>query len=80
MVFKIEIERDMCITCGNCVEECETLFKIGDDDKSLLIDGEINDENFSIKEYDDISCGTDAADLCPAECIIAYEDDEEIAP
>lgn len=74
MVYKIEIERDMCITCGNCVDECDKMFKIIDDE-STLIDGEINEDNFSIKEYDDISCGIDAAEMCPVECIIVYEDD-----
>ncbi|MBZ9571695.1 ferredoxin [Methanobrevibacter sp. TMH8] len=74
MVYKIEIEMDLCIACGNCVTECEEMFKIVDD-RSTLIDGEINEDNFSIKEYDDISCGIDAAEMCPVECIIVYEDD-----
>ena len=72
MVYKIEIERDMCITCGNCANECEKMFKIIDDN-STLIGGEINEDNFSIKEYDDIFCGIDAADMCPVECITVYE-------
>lgn len=73
MVFRIEIEIELCITCGNCVDECENLFKIVDD-RSTLIDGEINEDNISIKEYDDISCGLEAAELCPVECITVYED------
>lgn len=77
MVYRIEIERDMCITCGNCVNECDKMFKIVDD-QSLLIDGEINDDNFSIKEYDDVSCGIEAAEMCPVQCIIVYEDDVAI--
>jgi len=74
MSYRIEIERDLCITCGNCVIECEKIFKIVDD-KSTLIDGEINLDNFSIKEYEDIFCGIDSAELCPVECIVVYEED-----
>jgi len=73
MNYKIEIERDLCITCGNCANECEKMFKIIDD-KSTLIEGEIDEDNLSIKEYDDISCGTDAAEMCPVGCIIVFED------
>ncbi len=78
MVYRIEIERDLCITCGNCTIECDNLFEIVDD-KSTLIDGEINDDNFSIKEYDNLSCGMDAAEMCPVECIVIYEDDVVIS-
>ncbi|KZX15308.1 hypothetical protein MBCUT_15770 [Methanobrevibacter cuticularis] len=77
MVFRIEIERDLCINCGNCVLECGKFFEIVDS-YALLIDGEINEDNFSIKEYDDISCGIDAAEMCSAECILVFENDEEI--
>jgi len=73
MVYRIEIERDLCITCGNCVNECEEMFKLIDD-KSTLIGGEINEDNFSIKKYDNILCGIDATEMCPVECIILYED------
>lgn len=78
MVFKIEIEREMCITCGNCVNECDTMFEIGEDDYSSLIDGKINEENYSIKEYDDIGCGIEAAEVCPVACITVFENDEVI--
>ncbi|MCL2688170.1 MAG: ferredoxin [Methanobrevibacter sp.] len=76
-MFRIEIERDLCITCGNCVNECDKLFELIDD-KSTLIGGEINEDNFSIKEYGDISCGIDSAEMCPVKCIIVYEDDVAI--
>ncbi len=79
MVFRIEIERDMCITCGNCVNECDNLFEIANDDYSSLIDGEINEDNYSIKEYGDITCGMDSAEMCPVECITVFEDDEIIS-
>lgn len=78
MVYRIEIERDLCITCRNCVNECEELFEIAADDFSRLIGGEINDDNYSIKEFNDIKCGIDAAEMCPVECIRVYEDNEEI--
>ena len=73
MSYQIEIERDLCITCGNCVNECDEMFKLIDD-KAILIDGEIDEDNFSIKEYDDISCGIEAAEMCPVECIIVFKD------
>ena len=72
MNYKIEIERDLCITCGNCVNECEEMFKLIDD-KSTLIGGEIDEDNFSIKEYEDISCGLAGAEMCPVECIIIFK-------
>jgi len=78
MVYRIEIERDLCISCENCVNECESMFEM-DDGISKLISGNINDDNISIKEYEDISCGIDAAEMCPAECIIVYEDDVAIS-
>ena len=73
MKYKVEIERDLCIACGNCVNECEEMF-VMIDDKSTLIGGEIDEDNFSIKEYDDISCWVAASEMCPVECIIVFKD------
>ena len=78
MVYRIEIERDLCISCENCVNECGEMFEIAEDDFARLIGGEINDDNYSIKEFDDIKCGIDAAEMCPVECITVFEDNEEI--
>jgi len=35
-MVKIEIERDMCISCGNCIELCPELFEFADDGLSTL--------------------------------------------
>jgi ferredoxin len=74
MIFKIEIERELCITCGNCIDACEELFELGDDDFAQLIMGEINEDNFSVKEYENIECGIEAAESCPAGCIMVFEE------
>ncbi|MCL2116641.1 MAG: ferredoxin [Methanobrevibacter sp.] len=78
MVYRIEIERDLCVTCGNCVNDCDELFEIGEDDFSRLVNGEINNNNYSVKEFEDIKCGLDAAEMCPVECITVFKDDGEI--
>jgi len=79
MNFRVEIERDMCILCGNCIDTCDDIFEVGKDDVVQLIDGDINDDNFSIKEYDNIDCLYKASQQCPVACIIIFEKDTDIA-
>lgn len=69
---KIEIERPMCISCGNCVDTCPEFFKFDDDGLSTLINGERVGDNDE-QETDDPKCAVDAESTCPVSIIHVYD-------
>jgi ferredoxin len=78
MVFKIEIERKKCTSCGNCVDECPEYFEIDEDGFSHLKNSERVGDNDEL-ELEDGDCSLDAALGCPVVCIHVYEDGVEIS-
>ncbi|KZX11008.1 ferredoxin [Methanobrevibacter curvatus] len=78
MVFRIEIEKELCISCGNCIDACEAIYEVGEDNFAQLIGGEIDDDGFSFKEYEDIDCAIEGAESCPSGCIIIYDEDRRV--
>ncbi|MEA2092685.1 MAG: ferredoxin [Patescibacteria group bacterium] len=65
---KITIERNNCLGCGTCVILCPSCFKMNNDGRATLKDGEINGD-LSEKKVDDLDCVEEAAQGCPAQCI-----------
>ncbi|MGB9838351.1 ferredoxin [Methanothermobacter sp.] len=75
-MYRLELDRTMCISCGNCIESCPELFEFADDGISSLVGVEVSD--IQVKEFDDPSCSQKAASNCPVMCIKLYRDGEEI--
>lgn len=69
---KIEIERPMCISCGNCIDTCPELFEFADDGLSTLKGGERVGDNDE-QEIDDPGCAVDAESSCPVNIIHVYD-------
>jgi len=69
---KIEIERSMCISCGNCIELCPELFEFAEDELSTLIDGERVGDNDE-QEIGNPGCAVDAEANCPVSIIHVYD-------
>ena len=65
---KIELERMMCISCGNCIDLCPELFEYDDDGLSTLKGGKRVEDNDE-KEIEDPECALDAEDSCPVSII-----------
>ncbi len=69
---KIEIERPMCISCGNCIDNCPELFEFDDDGFSTLIGSERVGDNDEL-EIEEAGCAIDAEESCPVSIIHVYQ-------
>ena len=65
---KVELERAMCISCGNCIDVCPDFFEFADDGLSHLKALE-NTEDTEEIEVEDPACCTQAEELCPVKII-----------
>ena len=57
--MSVVVDQDTCIGCELCTQVCESVFEMGDDGKSHIIDG----------ADVDAECVDDAIDQCPVSCI-----------
>ncbi len=71
---KITIERNKCLGCGTCAIVCANHFKMEDDGRSGLKEGE-SDGDTSEKKVEDVGCAQEAAQGCPAQCIKITEEE-----
>lgn len=76
--YRVEMDRTMCISCGNCIESCPDIWEFADDGISSIKDPD-SDGDIQIKELDNLGCSVDAAERCPVLCIHVFEDDKELA-
>jgi ferredoxin len=76
--YRIEMDRSMCISCGNCIETCPDIWEFADDGISSLKEPD-TDDDMQTKTLDDLGCAVDAAEKCPVLCIHVFEDDQELA-
>jgi ferredoxin len=68
---KVTIERDECIACGACMQDCPEVFEEDDEGLSQIVEDYRVDDNPAIGEIpDDLEdCAETAAEACPVEII-----------
>jgi ferredoxin len=65
--MRIRIDREKCISAGNCVVTAPTVFILDDEEKATLIDpASVDEETLWL-----------AAELCPTEAIVLESDEGE---
>ncbi|MDH4140776.1 MAG: ferredoxin [Coriobacteriia bacterium] len=63
--MKPVVDRDLCIGCGVCEDECPDVFQVRDDGMAYVVDENPEDELYG--------CIRDAAELCPVDAIAIVE-------
>jgi len=73
--FRATIDRDECISCGSCWDDCPEFFEEGDDGLSQVVDEFRVGDNLGEGEASEelIDCVRDAASDCPLEIIHIWE-------
>lgn len=64
-MYKINHDRDACVSCGICASICPDYWTMSEDGKATL------EDNGS--ELEDLGCMQDAVDACPVQCITIIE-------
>lgn len=69
--MRIRIDREKCVSAGNCVVTAPTVFRLDDDEKAMLLaPASVDDDTLWL-----------AAELCPTEAIILESDEgDQIYP
>ena len=70
--FKIVLEREECISCEACPENCPDTFEMADDGWAH-VKGSTRVETNDELETDDMGCSKEAADACPVDVIHIFE-------
>ena len=69
--MRVRIDREKCVSAGNCVVTAPTVFILDDEEKATLLE---------VQSVDDDTLRV-AAELCPTEAIVLETDDgEQIYP
>lgn len=70
-VMRVRIDREKCVSAGNCVVTAPTVFVLDEDEKATLIDpGTVDEETLRL-----------AAEMCPTEAIVLEDENgEQIYP
>ena len=74
--MKVTIERDSCVSCGQCWDACPNFFEQSPDDSFSQVIEEFRtggDKGSGMPAKDDEACCRDAADLCPVTIIHVEE-------
>ncbi|MDZ4170692.1 MAG: ferredoxin [Methanobacteriaceae archaeon] len=75
--YRVEMDRAMCISCGNCIETCPKLWEFGNDGISSLIGSPLTGD-IQTKKLQKLGCSIDGAKKCPVMCIHVYDGDNEL--
>lgn len=69
--MRVRIDREKCVSAGNCVVTAPTVFVLDEDEKATLIDpGTVDEETLRL-----------AAEMCPTEAIVLEDENgEQIYP
>ncbi len=59
--MRVEVDPDLCISCGVCIETCPDVFDWDDEEKAHAVDEELDDD---LEE-----CAHEAVEACPTEAI-----------
>ena len=73
-MYEINLERDDCTMCGNCVKVDKEKFTFDDDDRTTLI-GSQREDNIDIITVEEAEIYKEAEENCSGECILVLEDD-----
>ncbi|MBD3182455.1 ferredoxin [Candidatus Poribacteria bacterium] len=76
MKFKVTIDREECISCGQCWETCSEFFEENSDDgfSQVISEYRIKDNPAEGEASEDLEdCVQEAADVCPVEIIDVEE-------
>ncbi len=65
--MRVRIDREKCVSAGNCVVTAPTVFLLDSENKARLIDAGSVDEDVLFL----------AAEMCPTEAIVLESDDGE---
>lgn len=74
--MKITIERDRCISCGNCWDTCPLFFEQNSQDTFSQVQKKFqtgDNPAQGVVPVEMVACIIEAADLCPAEIIHTEE-------
>ncbi|MEK6886407.1 MAG: ferredoxin [Nanoarchaeota archaeon] len=66
--MKIIYEPKKCIGCGSCVTSCPSLFKMGKDNKAIMLKAKKVKDNFELEIKSETQEIKDAVDMCPTQC------------
>ncbi|MGB9907866.1 ferredoxin [Methanothermobacter tenebrarum] len=72
LLYLLELDRTMCVSCGTCIDICPEVFEFTNDGLSSIKDVEISD--LQKLEMDDPLCTEDAMENCPSGAIKVYRD------
>lgn len=69
--MRVRIDREKCVSAGNCVVTAPTVFVLDEDEKATLIDpSTVDEETLRL-----------AAEMCPTEAIVLEDENgEQIYP
>ena len=73
MKYRIEVDRDKCIACGNCYGTDPAHFGHTDEGKSMVAGGTSNGESTGNFDDDRIADAEAAAETCPVQAITVAE-------
>lgn len=59
--MRVEVDPELCISCGACIDTCPEIFDWSEEDKATAIQDEVPDE---LEE-----CAQEAIEGCPTEAI-----------
>jgi ferredoxin len=69
MKYKVEVDRETCIACGNCYSTDPYHFDHSDDGKSKVVGGTVDGKSTGSFDDDKITDAQVAADACPVQAI-----------
>jgi len=77
--MRVRIDREKCVSAGNCVVTAPTVFILDDEEKAMLL-GAPGTHGVGPESVDEETLRV-AAELCPTEAIVLETDDgEQIYP
>lgn len=62
--MRVEVDPELCISCGACIDTCPEIFEWGEDDKAVASEDDVPDELEA--------CVHEAVEGCPTEAIREY--------
>jgi ferredoxin len=61
ITLRVQVDQDLCISCGTCVDLCPDIFSWNEEEKAQAVEGEVPEE------FEDEA--REAVDSCPTSAI-----------